>query len=178
MASQENKPKKKVWLWWLGGCGLLACIAVLSIIALFLFYPSEESSFPLDGSVSFPSTVKKGEDFDFVITLSNSTTETFFIKHIVLHYYFNSPSLLDGARIISVEPDMASEPFMSENDMQFSYFQEITPGETLTVVIHMQAENTGTYYNNVGVYAKDPSKPDPAYIQAFHTSTFEIEITP
>ena len=174
---QEDKPKKKVWLWWLAGCGLLACIA-LGIIGFFLFYPSGEESYPLDGKVSFPSTIKKGDSFDFVVTLTNSTEEPIFIKHIVLHNFLTAPSIFDGARLISVEPEMDSEPLGSRDDLQFAYFQEIKPGETITVIFHMQAENAGTYYENVGVYAKDPSKPDPAFIAAFQYATAQIEVTP
>ena len=75
----EDKPKKRVWLWWLGGCGLLACLA-FGAMAFFLFNLSNETSYPLNGNVAFPSAVKKGGDFDFVITLSNSTTEPIFIN--------------------------------------------------------------------------------------------------
>jgi hypothetical protein len=42
----------------------------------------------------------------------------------------------------------------------------------------MEAETVGTYYENVGVYAKDPSKPDPAFIAAFQYATAQIEVTP
>jgi hypothetical protein len=143
-----------------------------------VFEAKLDVAIPLDGNVSFPSTVKKGKDFDFVITLTNSTAEAIFIKHIVLHDYLTAPSLLVGARVISVEPEMDSEPLGSRNDMQYSYFQEIKPGETLTVIYHMQAENIGVFYANVGVYARDPSQPDPAFIDAFHYATAQIEIKP
>lgn len=175
---QEDKPKKKVWLWWLGGCGVLACIVVLGIILFLVFYQPDEPSYLIDGNVSFPSTVKKGDDFDFIITLTNSTAEPVFIKHIVLHDFLTAPSLLVGAKVISVEPDMDSELLGSRNDVQFAYFREIKPGETLTVVFHMQAENVGTYYEDVGVYAKDPSKPDPAFIAAYQYNTAQIEVIP
>lgn len=178
---QEDKPKKKkIWLWWLGGCGLLACIAI-GIIAFYLFNSSGEPSYPLDGNVTFPSTVKKGEDFDFVITLTNSTDEVVFIYHVVLHDLVtmpNSSSLLVGAKVISVEPNMDAEPLGIQNDIQFAYFQEIKPGETQTVIFHMRAENTGTYYTSVGVYAEDPSKSDSDFIDAFHYGAAKIEITP
>jgi hypothetical protein len=105
----DDKPKKRTWLWWIGGCGLLGCISVLGIVAFLLFYPSEEPSFPLDGKVSYPLTVKKGEQFDFIITLTNSTTNPIFIKHVVLQTILGTPSFLDGAKVISVDPIMDSE---------------------------------------------------------------------
>ena len=157
---------------------MFACIAILGIIAFFLFYPSEEPSYPLDGKVSFPSSVKNGDNFDFVVTLTNSTEEPIFIKHIVLHNFLTAPSIFDGSRLLSVEPNMDSESLGSRDDLQFAYFQEIKPGETITFNFHLQAENIGTYYEDVGVYAKDPSKPDPAFIAAFQYSTAQIEVTP
>jgi hypothetical protein len=72
---------------------------------------------------------------------------------------------------------MDSEP-LNSRDVKYSYFREIEPGETQTVIFHMRAEDSGTYYENIGVYAKDPSRPDPAFFQAFHLTGVQIEITP
>lgn len=177
MASQENKPQKKVWLWWLSGCGLFACIVALGIIVLFLFYPSEEPSFPLDGKVTYPLTVKRGEQFDLIITLTNPTTNPIFIKHIALQTMLGVPSFLDGAKVIGIEPNMDSERF-AKNDVQYAYFQDIQPAETLTFVFHMQAETVGSYIQNVGVYAKHPSLDEPNFQVAFHITGLEIEIMP
>ena len=173
---QEDKPKKKkVWLWWLGGCGLLSCI-VLGLIAYYLFSPLNES-YPLTGEVSFPSTIKLGNDFDFVVTLTNSEAESLFIKHFTLQNYLGLPSLLDAVSVISVEPNMESEPIVG-NEVQYPYFQEIKPGESLTLKFHMRADNAGTYYLDVVVYARHPSLPDPAVITAFWFGPAEVNITP
>ena len=72
---------------------------------------------------------------------------------------------------------MEFEP-MFGNELQFPYIREIKPGETLTVTFHMRAENLGTYYIDVGVYAKHPSLADPAFITAFWFGPGEIKITP
>jgi hypothetical protein len=173
----EDGSKKKTWLWWIGGCGLLSCVSVLCIAAFLLFYPSEEPSFPLDGKVSYPLTVKKGEQFDFIITLTNSTTNPIFIKHVVLQTVLGAPSFLDGAKIISVEPNMDFER-ITKNDVQFAYFKDIQPDETLTFVFLMQAETVGSYIQNVGVYAKHPSLGEPNFQVAFHVAGLEIEIMP
>lgn len=155
---------------------VLVCI-VLGIVAFYLLSLSKES-YPLNGKVSFPSTVKQGDEFYFVITLTNPTTEPIFIKHVVLHQDLDAPYLLDGATVTSVEPHMDSEPFAAGKDVQYLYFREIKPGETQTVSFHMRAESTGTYYTNVGAYAKDPLHPEPAFIHAFHFFDAKIEITP
>ena len=156
---------------------MLACVG-LGVLAFFLFFLSGEDADPLLGNVSLPSTVRKGENFDFAVTLTNPTAEPIFIKHVVLHNFLTAPSLFDGASLIGVEPNMAPESLEVRDDVQFAYFQEIKPGETITVVFHMRAENAGTYYENVGVYARDPARPDPAYIIAFHYATAQIEVMP
>ena len=175
MVIQGDKPNRRPWLWACGGCVLLICV-VLGVLAFLLFSLSNES-YPLDGQVSFPSTVKKGDDFDFVITLTNSGTEPVFINHFTLQNYVGLPSLLDAVRVMSVEPTMVSEPIF-EKEVQYPYFQELKPGETLTVVFHMRAENTGTYYIDVGVYGRHPVLPEPAFITAFWFGPGEVEITP
>jgi len=174
---QNGKPKRKLWLWGCGGCTILICI-VLGAVAFIVFSPSNES-YPLNRNVSFPSTVKQGDEFDFVVTLTNPTTKPIFIRHIVLHTFLGSPGLLDGARVISVEPAMNSERLYDyQNDVQFAYFQELQPDETLTFTFHMQAEKVGRYIENVGVYARHPFLDDPNFQVGFYVQGLEIEITP
>lgn len=173
---EDKQKKKKIWLWWLGGCGLLACCITIGIITYFLFSSSNES-YPLEGEVSIPFTVKQGDNFDLVVTLTNSKAESFYIKHLTLQNYIGLPSLLDAVSVIGVEPNMESEPIYG-NEVQYPYFQEIKSGETLTVIFHMRAENAGTYYIDVGVFARHPSRPDPAFITAFWFGPGEINITP
>ena len=173
---QEAKPRKRGWVWLVGGCTGLICI-LLGIFAYWIFSFSKET-YPLRGKVAFPAAVQKGDDFSLVITLINSTPKPIFIKHIVLHQDLDAPYLLDGATVMSVEPAMEAEPFAAGNDVQYLYFREIKPGETQTVVFRLRAESPGTYYANVGVYAKDPLLPDPAFIHAFHYIDAQIEITP
>jgi hypothetical protein len=175
MVIKDDKPKRRLWLWACAGCTVLLCLA-LGIVG-FIFYSVSNESYPLNGQVSFPASVKKDDTFDFVITVTNPTTEPIFIKHFTLQKYIGLPSLLEGARVKNVAPEMESEP-ISENELQYPYFQEIKSGETLTVIFHMQAENTGTYFIDVGVYARHPSLADPAFITAFWFGPAQIEITP
>jgi hypothetical protein len=172
---QDDKPNGRPWLWACGGCTVLVCV-VLGVIAFVLFSSSNES-YPLEGKVSFPSFAKKGDNFDLVLTLTNPGAESVFIKHFTLQNYVGLPSLLDAVQVVSVEPSMESEPLF-EKEVQFPYFQEIKPGETLTVIFHMLAEKTGTYYIDVGVYGRDPVLADPAFITAFWFGPGKVEITP
>jgi hypothetical protein len=177
MAYQQTKPKRRLWLWGLGGCGLLAC-AGLGVLAFFLFILPADDSEPLVGNVSFPATVRKGDHFDLAVTLTNPTAEPIFIKHVVLHNFLTTPSFFDGASLLGVEPNMPAESLEVRDDVQFPYFQQIKPGETITVVFHMRAENAGTFYEDVAVYARDPVRPEPAFIYAFHYAPAQIEVTP
>lgn len=163
---------------WLSGClgSIIFVCLLLGAAAGYILYEANQP-FLLDGKVSLPSTVKQGDKFDFVITLTNSTTESVFIKHIVLSDSLGAPTILNGAPIVSVEPDMDVEAIYT-NSFQYSYFREIKPGETQVVIFHMQAENTGVFYEDVGVYARDPLRSDPAFLNAFQFAGVTIEITP
>ncbi|HXQ33952.1 MAG TPA: hypothetical protein VN843_08075 [Anaerolineales bacterium] len=171
----QTKSKRKLWLWGCGGSMLLFCLLVGGVLGYVMYQSSRP--FQLDGKITLPPTIQQGDDFDFVITLTNSTTEPVFIKHIVFFRVLDAPFLLEGATVSSIEPNMESEP-LNARDVQYAYFREIMPGETQAVIFHMQAEKSGLYYENIGVYAKDPSRPEPAFLQAFHLTGVEIEISP
>jgi hypothetical protein len=176
MVNRKDKSKRKLWLWGCGGGLFLFCVLVGVVV--FYLYSQATEAFPLRGEVILPATVRIDENFDLVVVLTNPTTNPIFINHIVLHRS-SGPSLLDGATVTGVEPVMNSEILVtSRNDVQYSYFRETKPGETQTVIFHMQARNPGTYYENVGVYARDPVLPEPAFLHAFHFFDAEIEITP
>jgi hypothetical protein len=176
--TQDTAPKKKSnrkrWLLGCGGVTALLCV-IFGAIGYYLFTPSKD---PLDANLSFPTTVKQGDNFDFVVSLTNPTQNPVFIKHVVFFHLVDAPFLLDGVKVIGVEPDMASDLLRPRDDREYAYFQEIKPGETQTVTFHLQADKPAKYAINLGVYAKHPSRPDPAYITAFYTSGIEIEITP
>jgi len=175
MIPHKNMSNRKLWLSGCLGCIISVCL-ILGAVAGYVLYVSNQP-YPLDGKVSLPSTVKQGGKFDFVITLTNPTTEPVFINHIVLSDSLGAPTILNGASIVSVEPDMDVEAIYT-NSFQYSYFREIKPGETQTVIFHMRAKNIGVYYEDVGVYAKDPLRSDPAFLTAFQFTGIKIEITP
>ena len=45
---------------------------------------------------------------------------------------------LEGASVTIIDPEMDSEP-LNSRDVKYSYFREIEPGETQTVIFHMRA---------------------------------------
>lgn len=176
MSVQESKPKRKFWLWGCTAGFTLVCLLIGGVVGN-VYFAANKPPFQLDGTISILPEAKQGDEFDIVFTLANSTTESVFIKHIVFFRILDSPFLLDGTSVISIEPEMKSEP-LNVRDVKYSYFREIKSGETQTVTFHMRAESAGIYYENIGVYAKDPFHPDPAFIQVFHLTGVEIKITP
>ena len=172
--AQQKKSNRKLWLLGCGGVVILLCV-ILGAIGFYLFMPSDE---PLDAQLSYPTTVKTGENFDFVVSMTNPTQNPMFIRHVVFFHLLDAPFLLDGVRVISTEPDMTSALLGPRGDVEYAYFREIKPGETQTVIFHLQADIPARYAINLGVFANHPSRPDPAYIDAFHSTGIEIEITP
>ena len=172
---RNNKSNRNLWLSGCLGCVTAGCL-VIGAVGGYILYQSNRP-YPLDGNVSVPTTVKQGDEFDFVIILTNPTTEPIFIKHIVLSDSLGAPTIWNAASIVSIEPDMDVEAIYT-NSFQYSYFREIQPGETQTVVFHLRAENIGTYYEDVGVYARDPLHSEPAFINAFQFLRAMLEITP
>lgn len=80
--------------------------------------------------------------------------------------------LLANTSIIGTEPVMASEPMnLFPSDIQFSYFRNISAGESQRILFHMRAEQPGVYAGNIGIYTDDLDC-------AFHYQNAEIEILP
>ena len=175
MIPQRNTSSRNLWISGCLGSIMFVCL-IFGAVGGYILYESTRP-YPLDGKVSVPTTVKQGDEFDFVITLTNSTTEPIFIKHIVLSDSLGAPTLWSGASIVRIEPDMVVEAIYT-NSFQYSYFREIQPGETQTVIFHMRAENTGVYYEDVGVYARDPLHSEPVFINAFQFTAAQVEIKP
>jgi len=172
-AYDKNNPKKNLWIWGCGGSIVAVCV-VLGLALGFLFYTSAQPPL-LDGKYSIPTTVKQGDNFDFVITMTNPTTKTVFVKHIVLSDTTapqTLPYILDGAIILSTEPEMNYEIY-DTNSFQYAYFQDIDPGETQTVTFHMQAKKEGVFSEDVSVYTDNLLHADGLYFYAI-----KIEITP
>jgi hypothetical protein len=175
MIPQRNTSSRNLWISGCLGSIMFICL-IFGVVGGYILYESTRP-YPLDGTVSVPTTVKLGDEFDFIITLTNPTTEPVFIKHIVLSDSLGAPTIWNGASIVRIEPDMVVEAIYT-NSFQYSYFREIQPGETQTVIFHMRAENTGVYYEDVGVYARDPLHSEPAFINAFQFTAAQVEIKP
>jgi len=169
VAFYENKPKKNLWLWGCGGGIILVCV-VLGIVFGFLFFTSTQPDL-LDGNYSIPPTVKQGDKFDFVITMTNSTTQTVFIKHIVISDSIGD-YFLNGASVVSTEPEMDVDIY-DVNAFQYSYLRAIDPGETQTVTYHMRAKNEGVFTADVSAYTDNPLESNGFYLYAV-----KLEITP
>lgn len=147
-------------------------LGLLLIIGAFFLANISNAPCVLNGEVSFPLKVKRGEYFDIAILVTNPTRDPIYINHVVFHSYANMPTLLDGTRIISTEPVMASEPMqLFPSDIQFFYFRNINSGASQRILFHLQAEKSGVYVGNIGIYTEDLEC-------AFHYQNAEIRILP
>jgi hypothetical protein len=179
---QRTKRNKKFWFWGCGGCLVLLLIVGFIIAGFFYVLNSPPN---LDGEISVPPKIQQGDEFDIIITLKNPTEKSVFIEEIFFHNYLEAPdvidsdvpNLLDGANIISTNPEMESETFI-ETDVIFPYFREIHTGDTQTIIFHMKAENIGVFMGDIGVYAKHPYLGEPFFQIAQYFSAVKIEITP
>jgi hypothetical protein len=173
VAIQESQSKRKLWLWGCSGCMtfLLIVFCLLAGVLYPIFGPP-----PLNSDISIPSQVKQGDEFDILITLTNHTSKSVFIKDFAFQTFGDAPLLLDGGSVIGTNPEMKSEP-LNETDMLFHYFRDIRPGETQTFAFHMKANNLGMYAGDIAVYAKHPFLGAPFFQNAQYFSGVQIEIT-
>lgn len=167
-ATQKNRKFPKYRLL------VISTLMILGLLLIFVAFFLAKLNAPcaLNGEVSFPLKVKRGEYFDIAILVTNPTRDPIYINHVVLHRYANMPTLLDGARVISTEPIMAPEPMqLFPSDIQFYYFRYINSGESQRILFHLQAEKPGVYVGNIGIYTEDLEC-------AFHYQNAEIKILP
>lgn len=177
--SHQNKPKKQLWFWGCVGCLILICVT-LSLVSALL-YTSKEPYYPLKAKISVPPTVIQGEQFDLVVAITNTTKESIFLERVYFSDTpFYSPNVLSGVHIISVEPvdksfyvdGQINKGYYIDGDIfAYEYFQVINSNETLTVIIHMQAKNAGSYQIYCAGYTTNENNP-------FQDKTlFEIDVT-
>jgi hypothetical protein len=169
----EDRSKNKRWILWLTGGCLLICILLAVGIGWFLGFLGEVEDV-LDGEISFPRTIKVGDEFDFVITVTNPTTDSIFVHHIVIHNTLTDtdipPKIWEGVNIPGTEPEMESVIY-PEGDIEYSYFQAIEPGKTNTVTFHMQAIRSGVFSGDIAFYIQ---RAPPRSAKYFCNVTLEI----
>ena len=149
----EKKSGIKPWVWVVGVIVICLCLACATVFGVFLYFGREPEGLSL--SYSIPATVHVNDEFDFVLTITNTGNETIAIDEIDLDEYFGG-SILDGCVVLETDPDMERD-YSLEGIKTFKYNQSIAPGETQEVTFHLQAVNAGEYGGSVGVYVGDIS---------------------
>jgi hypothetical protein len=141
------------WVWVLVAvfscCGLL-CAAAVGFVWYFGRNPANFTA-----EYSIPSIVNRGDEFELVIRMTNTGTEPVTVNDIDLDQAFGG-SILDGALVLSTEPEMERDYSLS-GIKTFRYNRPIPPGETHTVVFHLQASAAGEFGGSIGIYVGDLS---------------------
>ncbi|HLF72723.1 MAG TPA: hypothetical protein VI524_00115 [Anaerolineales bacterium] len=142
------------WKWALGAIAACLFLGCAGTIGFILYFGQEPENLSID--YSMPSVVKKGEDFDLTITLANTGSTSLTVGDIDLDELMGG-SILDGAIVLVTEPQMERDYSLS-GIKTFHYNETLQPGETRTVIFHLQATTVGEFGGSVGVYVGNTSK--------------------
>jgi hypothetical protein len=103
-----------------------------------------------------PSIVKKGENFDLVLTLTNTGVDPLTVTEIDLDEALGD-SILDGAIVLETDPSLERD--YSVNGIKtFLYNQTLQAGETKQVTFHLQATTAGEFGGSIGIYIGNIAK--------------------
>ena len=152
--TEQTKRGVQWWVWVLVAiftcCGLLCA----GTIGFFYYYGREPENFSVD--YTLPSLVKKGENFDLAITMTNSGAQPVTVTEIYLDESLGG-SILDGAIVLTSEPQMERD-YSTSGLKIFKYNQTIQPGESKTAIFHLQATTVGEFGGSIRIYVGDLSK--------------------
>jgi hypothetical protein len=152
---QESKPdlfsRRNVAI----GCTVLAviavCVCIFACAGFLIYYGREPQDLTIDHSI--PYQVTRGEEFELVLTLTNTGDTDIYIGDIDLDEALGG-SILDGAITLSTDPEMERD-FSLSGIKTFKYNRTIPAGATRVVVFRLQAVSVGEYGGSVGAYVGD-----------------------
>lgn len=143
------------------GCVGLLVLAVCGCVALgvmeagVLLHVSQEPE-NLIVSYSMPDHVELGEEFELILTLTNTGSSEILIGDID----FDEPlgdSILDGATVIGTDPQMErNDPLPGFRS--FHYGRTIPAGEQRVAAFRLRATTPGQYFGSIEVYVGDLAK--------------------
>jgi hypothetical protein len=142
------------WKWLLGILAVCFCLGCVSTVGVLYYFGREPENLSID--YSLPPVVRNGENFDLVISVTNTGSTPFTINDIDLDEVLGG-SILDGAMVISTEPEMARDYSVS-GIKTFTYNQTLQPGETKQAIFHLQATTVGEFGGSIGVYIGNNAK--------------------
>ena len=136
----------------LGVCLCSAC--AVSSVAFVAHFGGEPEGLSLQ--YDLPYSVRLCDEFDLVLSLTNSSDEPLHVSHIDLDELF-SDSILDGAIVISTDPPIARN-YSVPGTKSFNYDSVIPPGQTAILTFHLSAQTPGEFGGSIGVYVGDIAK--------------------
>jgi hypothetical protein len=142
------------WKWLLGILAICICLGCAGTFGLFYYYGQEPENLTID--YSMPAVVRKGENFDLVITMTNTGSTALIVDDIDLDEVMGG-SILDGAMVLSTEPEMERDYSIS-GIKTFLYKQTLQPGETRQAIFHLQATTVGEFGGSIGIYIGSNAK--------------------
>ena len=143
------------------GCAALLILSMCGCAALgatslgLLSYVSQEPE-DLVVDYSIPDRVELGEEFEFILTLTNTGNSEILVGDID----FDEPiggSILDGVTVIGTHPQMERNDPMP-GFRSFHYGRTIPPGEQRLVAFRLQAATPGEFGGAIEVYVGDLAK--------------------
>jgi len=146
--------RSKWWVWVAVALTTCCCLVLAGLVSFFVYFSREPENLSVDYSI--PSLVKKGELFDFTLTLTNTGSEPITVASIDLDEALGG-SILDGCIVLETEPFMERD-YSLKGIKSFTYNQTIQPGETKTLIFQLQGTTAGEFGGSVGVYVGDISK--------------------
>ena len=137
------------------GCGVLVVLSVCGCliigagsVGLLTYFGREPENLSVE--YSLPYSVIKGEEFELLLTLSNTGDSEFTVNDIDLDEAFGD-SLLDGAIVLWTDPPMERDYSLS-GIKTFHYNRAIPAGETHQVTFRLQAVTSGEFGGSIGIY--------------------------
>lgn len=153
---QESAPKgNRFWRYAAIGCGVLAILSACGClifgagsVGLLTYFGREPENLSVE--YSLPYSVMRGEEFELLLTLSNTGDSEFIVNDIDLDEAF-SDSILDGAVVLGTDPPMEKDYSIS-GIKTFQYNRAIPAGETRLVTFRLQAVTSGQFGGSIGIY--------------------------
>lgn len=154
--NRESTPKgNHVWRNVAIGCGVLIVLSVCGClifgagsVGLLTYFGREPENLSVE--YSLPYSVIRGEEFELLLTLSNSGDSEFTVNDIDLDEML-SGSILDGAVVLWTDPPMERD-YSMQGIKTFQYNHAIPPGETRQVTFRLQAVTSGEFGGSIGIY--------------------------
>jgi hypothetical protein len=150
----KSSSRPKWWIWATVAIVACCCLAIAGTIGLIAYFGQEPENVSVE--YDMPAVVSNGAMFDLVLRVTNSGSETITVADIDLDEAFGG-SILDGSVVLETEPNMERD-YSVEGLKTFFYNQPIQPGETKTIIFHLQATAVGEFGGSIGLYVGDHSK--------------------